>query len=335
MKLLIIFLIVHIFIFFLIVVLKSLKAIKCDGVAVFTALLIPIWGLLMLFCQVVSDAHSNREANEIDTGRMQTHEAKKSISIDRSEKDVVPISEAMTINDEKKGRELVMDILYGVSRSITVDEDTIKEKVVPLEEALVVNDTATRRSLIIDVLYSNPNDYISQLYEAKANGDTEVVHYAATALAEIQKEYDLAFQSILKRRALNPDDKNLENEYLVTMERYINSNLLTGDALNGQLRKYCELLEEKLNKNEIKGRWSLLNKKANADLKLRDVMALDHDIELMMEHWPDRDGVYRFKMQSAMLKKDSSMIKSIIAEIYRKDIHVSSELKNLISFWEN
>ena len=335
MKFLIIFLIIHILISLLLVILKALKILKCEGIVLFTTLLIPVWGFFMLLCQMLSDAHSNRKGTEIDTGRMKADEAKKSISIERSEKDIVPISEAITINDENKGRELVMDILYDVSRSITVDEDDIKEKVVPLEEALVVNDTATRRSLIIDVLYTNPNDYISQLYEAKSNGDTEVVHYAATALAEIQKEYDLAFQNIMERRALNPDDENLDNEYRATMERYINSGLLTGDALHGQLRKYSEMLEEKLNKNEIKGRWTLLNKKANADLKLRDTAALDHDIELMMEHWPERDGVYMYRMQSAMLKKDSSMIKSIIAEIHQKDIFVSSELKNLIHFWES
>ena len=324
----------HLLICLILLILRLVKVLKCDYILIFISLFIPVWGVLMLLLKVVSDINENRKAKKIEVERPTAEEDKKSISISSDDKDIVPLSEALVVNDETTRRDLMVDILYNVNQSIVVDDDELMEKIVPIEEALVVNDTATRRALIIDVLYSNPGDFITQLHNAKANGDTEVVHYAATALAEIQKEFDLKFQSIAERKALHPDDKKLDDEYRNLLENYINSHLLEGDGLKKQLRIYSDLLDKKLDNYNVKGRWSIVNKKADADLKLQDTDALDEDIRLMQNEWPDREGVYMFKMQSAILKKDIKLIRSIIDEIKEKNIHMSAELRNLIGFWE-
>ena len=334
MELYMILIFAHLFVVFLLFVFRIFKILKCEYILLFTALLVPVWGLIMLVIKMVSDRHNDRKGEQIEVERPRADEEKKSIQVDSAEKDIVPISEALIFNDKLKKRELMMDILYSVNKSIVIDEDEMKEKVVPLEEALVVNDTATRRALLIDVLYKNPGDYISQLYEAKANGDTEVVHYAATALTEIQKDYDRQFQEIADRMCEMPNDERIENEYLQLLESYITSGLLSGDGLTNQLEKYSCLLGEKLGKNEMKGRWTLLNKKANADLKLKNSEALDKDVELMAENWPSREGTYMFKLQSAILKKDSRLIRKTIKEIKDKEIFMSYELRNIVKFWD-
>lgn len=324
---------VHVLICFILLMLRVFKVLKCEYILIWVSLIIPLFGVIMLIAKVVSDKHQDRKGSKIEIEKLVAEEEKKSISVDTESNEIVPLSEALVVNDETTRRDLMVDILYNVNSSVIVEEDE-NDDVVPLEEALVVNDTATRRALIIDVLYSNPNDFITQLYNAKANGDTEVVHYAATALAEIQKEFDLKFQSIEERRALDPDNKEIEDEYQALLENYISSHLLEGDALRKQLKIYSDLLAQKLDDTKKKGRWTLLNKKANADLKLADIQALDEDIRIMQEEWPDREGMYMFKMQSAILKKDSELVKNIIKEIKEKNVYLSSELRSLISFWE-
>ena len=329
-----IILIAHFLICLVLLALTFFKVIDVEYISIFIAFFIPVWGLLMLLFKVLSDKDQERKGVLIEIERPTAEEEKKSISIDSENKEIVPLSEALVVNDEHTRRDLMVDILYNVNNSVIVDEDEMSDSVVPLDEALVVNDTATRRALIIDVLYNNPSDYVSQLYNAKANGDTEVVHYAATALTEIQKEFDLKFQKIAERKANNPDDEELNEEYQMVLENYISSHLLEGDALKKQLRIYSELLGEKISKTSVKTRWSLLNKKANADLKLEDIEELDKDIKLMQRDYPDREGMYMFKMQSAILKKDVKLVHKIIDEINEKDIYLSSELRNLIMFWD-
>ena len=108
-----------------------------------------------------------------------------------------------------------------------------------------------------------------------------------------------------------------------------------GDALRSQLKKYSELLEKKLSRDNVKGRWKLINKKASADLKLEDVKALDRDVEYMIAIWPERDGGYYYKIQSAVLKKDNELIVQVISEIRERNIYMSAELKSLVKFWNS
>ncbi len=325
---------IHIIVCAVVLALRILRIIKCGYINIFIAFFVPVWGMVMLIRKRYSDRHSEREGDTIDAQRPTAELEKKSIPIDQEEKDIVPLAEALAVNDSVTRRDIMMDILYSVNKSIVVENDELKEKVVPIEEALVVNDTATRRNLIIDVLYSNPSEYVAQLNDAKENKDTEVVHYAATALAEIQKDFDLKFHDIMMRKAENPDDDATDNEYQVLLENYIASGLLEGDALRNQLRNYSELLDKKISRRDTKGRWTLLNKKADADVKLRDAKALDKDIALMMKRWPEHENVYLYRMQSAMLKRDSAHIRRIIKEIRDKNIYLSAELRGLVQFWD-
>ena len=335
MKILIILFVVHFWVFVVFLLLRIFRIVLVDYTSLFIMLFIPVWGTAMMLDRFISDKNSDRQAWTIEVEHPSADEEKKSITLSDEDNDIIPLSEALVINDPKVRRELMLDILYNVNKSIVIDEDEMKEKVVPLEEALVVNDTATRRSLIIDVLYTNPGGFVSQLYDAKANGDTEVVHYAATALTEIQKDFDLQFQDIMERKALSPDDESIDNEYQVLLEEYISSGLLEGDGLKQQLKIYSELLGKRLMQDGIKGRWTLLNKKANADLKRGDTDALDEVVESMISRWPDREGGYLFKIQSAVLKKDKALIKSVIQEIRDHGIYISSELRSIVSFWDD
>ncbi len=332
-KLILIILIIHILVCLILFVLRTVKIIKCEYITVFIAFFVPVFGEIMLIRKRHSDRHSDRQADEIDIVRPVAEEDKRSIVVDQDNKEIIPLSEALVINDASTRKEIMMDILYNVNRSIIVDDDELKEKAVPLEEALVINDVPTRRNLIMDVLYTDPGDYVAQLNNAKENSDTEVVHYAATALAEIQKDFDIQFHDIMKRRQLDPEDKEIDNEYQILLENYISSGLLEGDALRSQLVNYSKLLARRLEDEATRGRWSLINKKAEADLKLRDLKELDKDIEYMEERWPLREKMYVYKIQSAVLKKDSESIRKTFEQMKSRNVHMSLELKSIARFW--
>lgn len=332
-KLITIIMIIHILTCLVLLILRTVKLIKCEYITVFIAFFIPVWGEVMLIRKRYSDRHSDRQADDIDIVRPVAEENKRSIVVEQDEKEIIPLSEALVINDAATRKEIMMDILYNVNRSIVVDDDELKEKAVPLEEALVINDVPTRRNLIMDVLYTDPGDYVAQLNNAKENSDTEVVHYAATALAEIQKDFDIQFQELMKRRQLDPEDSEIDNEYQILLENYISSGLLEGDALKNQLINYSRLLAHRLEDEATRGRWSLINKKADADLKLRDTDELDKDIEFMEKRWPVRENLYVYKVQSAVLKRDINGIRQTFEQIRRNHIHMSLELKSIARFW--
>ncbi len=323
-------LLVHYIISILILVHKYLKGSRLEYIDIIVAFLIPMFGLILTYYKWKSNINEDDEGKRPDVMRASFENIKGTASMRTTDSDIDAVkAEEQNREDEfgDKGE------YFDVRRSIVMDEDELKEKAVPLEEALVVNDKAARRELIIDVLYSNPGNYVPQLFDAKSNGDTEVVHYAATALTEIQKEFDLKFRDIMLKRAENKDSKQLDKEYRELLESYINSGLPEGEGLENQLRKYSEILGKEILGEVTDKKWNLIQKKAETDLRLKDRGALEGDLRLMMDEWPDKEKTYVFRIQQAVLIRDRKLMDEITKEIDEKNIHLSHELKELIYFW--
>ena len=154
----------------------------------------------------------------------------------------------------------------AVHKSILMDEDPVENRVVPLEEAFLINNPATRRELLMEVMYADPNDYVEQLKEARENDDTEVVHYAVTALAELQKDYETKFQKLEWRLHKDPGDGEAVDAYLELLRRYLLSGIAEGSDRKLKRKLYSHMLEKKLREQpDRKGLWQ---EKAKVDLKI-------------------------------------------------------------------
>lgn len=141
------------------------RALEVEGYFLPVALLVPVWGPL---CVVL--LHTSHRLTD---GQL----------LDRT-------LEKLRINEE-------------IYKNILVAENEEKDTVVPLEEALLVNSPAQKRKLILSVLTDDPAGYYDLLQQARMDDDSEVVHYASTALAQISKEADLKLQQqeqLLKKR---------------------------------------------------------------------------------------------------------------------------------------
>lgn len=93
--------------------------------------------------------------------------------------------------DQESKREVGIEKLKindEIHRSILMEEEPARDLIVPLQEALLINDASTRRQLIMDILYHDTGEYVDVLNKARMNDDVEVVHYATTAMVELQKD---------------------------------------------------------------------------------------------------------------------------------------------------
>ncbi|SEA67987.1 hypothetical protein SAMN05216349_12238 [Oribacterium sp. KHPX15] len=321
-------------------ILMKLRRLHHSYVNLFIAVFIPIFGLIFMLAKKSSDIRSDRTAFDIDL-EVKPDDDEKILNAssdlkfeDADDEEDSSKPEAAEDATRSSGGDTMMDVISDIKKSIVISDDSAAGNVVPLSEALAINDTKTKRALIIDLLYSNPTDFVQQLFYAKSNGDTEVVHYAATALTEIQKDFDLKLNDLLNKKALYPDDHKLDLDYMNLLEKYIASGLLSGERLKSNLRKFSDLIAGELMKDNVKGRWSLINKKANADLQLQDLKALYEDIDYMTKRWPEREGIYIYLLHWAILKKNRTLINDIISQIKKKVEYIPEELRDLMDFWD-
>lgn len=184
----------------------------------------------------------------------------------------------------------------------------------------------------MDVLYDDPEGYVEQLQEASVNDDTEVVHYAVTALIELQKEFEQKLLKLERKRKHEPDNQEYREEYFHLVEQYVESGLSEESSLKAYLRIYSGLLEEELQK---KGEsFSLYRKKARADLKQKEYDSAYQSIRKLIEGWPDRETGYLEQMEYYAALKDRDGIKKTIKEIRDGEVHLSPAGRAAVGFWQ-
>lgn len=224
----------------------------------------------------------------------------------------------------------VNDFVY---RSILVEENSAEERIVPLEEALLINNSGTRRELMMEIMYDNPNDYVELLKEARTNDDTEVVHYAVTALTELQKEYDLRFQELDYKMDKEPDNEGLTDDYLDLLKRYLNSGIAEGNDRKLKMQIYSDMLAKKI----VSWPDTLIyrREKAEVDLRLGNDTDIYRDIEYIIRHWSSDEAGYLLMIQYYSLVKNREGIEKVIADIRKKKVHLTPDGRRQIRFWQS
>lgn len=291
----VVFLVLHIVICIVVYVLIRIGILKCGRAVMPLAVLVPVWGLGSL---VVLEFYARGSGH-----------AREEVGLEK-----------LKINDE-------------VHRSILMEEDPVEHMIVPLEEALLVNDPATRRQLMMEVMYSDPDDYVGQLQEARMNDDTEVVHYAVTALAELQKEYELRFQKLYHRMEENPEDERLLAENIALTEQYLASGLPEGNAFRAQLHRYSDLLKQQIGKAEES--LSLYCKKIEADLLLGEYETACQEIETVLERWPQEESGYLYLLKYNSLIRSREGIDRVLAMIRQREVYLSAKGRSETEFWNS
>ncbi len=290
----ILFLLIHILLCVGIYILIRLSILKCSRMIMPLVCLVPVFGTA---CLVVLEIRTRGK-----------QEVREEIGLEK-----------LKINDE-------------VHRSILMEEDIGEEQVVPLEEAFLINAPSTRRELMMEVMYSNPDDYVRQLKEARMNDDTEVVHYAVTALAELIKEYDLDFQELDWELEKDPDSPEIIDRYLKLLDRYLSSGLPEGNDRILKMRTYGEMLEKKLtHKKDSLGLWK---EKIQVDLQLKEYAAAYEEIQEVLKRWRKEETGYLLLLQYYQEAGDRDGIDRVLKTIEQRKIYLTPEGREAVRFWQ-
>ncbi|MCD7834093.1 MAG: hypothetical protein LUH00_08910 [Lachnospiraceae bacterium] len=287
------FLIIHLLICLLLYVLMRIHILRCSRMIMPLAVFVPVWGIGTLLVLEIRTRGKGEIREEVGI-------------------------EKLLNNDE-------------VYRSILMEEDTTEDRVVPLEEALLINDPSMRRELMLDIMYDDPEKYSDQLLSARTNDDTEVVHYAVTALAQMQTRYDVQFQELEREMVRRPEDLRLTEDYLSLLKRYLGSGLAEGNNRRIRLRRYAALLKEKAGREpeSVSWRYAL----AEAELELGEYEAAREDMEQIIRQWPAEESGYLLLIDYFAQMRDRDGIDAVLSEIQKQQVYLSAAGREKVQFW--
>lgn len=217
-----------------------------------------------------------------------------------------------------------------IHRSILVEGGEDAESVIPLEEALLVNDAAQKRKLILSVLTDDPAGYYDLLQQARLNDDSEVVHYASTALAQISKEADLKLQQMEQKYAAAPDDPEVLEEYCDYLEEYVSSGFVQGKAAEIQQNQLEQLLKKRIGGHK---NYTLGCTLAAVQLDLGAYDRAAETLDGLIERWPQRETPWLLRLRRAAALQDGAAVQDILRQIDEKEVYLSSKGRETIRFW--
>jgi len=214
---------------------------------------------------------------------------------------------------------------------ITLRAPKKDEEVVPLEEALIINDRGTRKGLVFDTLLEDPLDNIDILLLARENNDADTAHYANTTISKIQRDFQLQIQKLAVEIENSPDNIELLDRYIHTLDRFINSGLSEAYLLRKQRIILSDLLDRRLQRTDPD--------RLFLDLKIQNCIALGEINEasrinnLRIEKWPRDEKSWLNELQISVASRDAMRLKQVITHAESADINWTENGREKIAFW--
>lgn len=111
---------------------------------------------------------------------------------------------------------------------------------VPMEEALIISDRRDTRRLLLDVLKEDRDQYINSIYRATDNEDSEVSHYAASAITDIMDKFKEKEKILSTKYNEDKNDEGIAETYW----RYLSEFLMTKVLSSVEQDRYLKRLQD-------------------------------------------------------------------------------------------
>lgn len=228
-----------------------------------------------------------------------------------------PTLERMRVEDQER-------------RSVLVEDRSAIADTVPLEEALIVDTPQQKRSLMLSILNENPSRYIGLLQQARLNEDAEVVHYAATAMAQISTKEDMRLRRLERAYAANPASDTALDEYCDCVGEYLASGLIQGHARQMQRQRYAELLALRLERHFDS---NVARSLARVRIDLGDDGGARSVIDELLARDPESGDAWLLRLSLEASRQDGAAVAAVVDEIRRRHVYLGADGRQTLRFW--
>jgi hypothetical protein len=111
---------------------------------------------------------------------------------------------------------------------------------VPIEEALIISDNKSVRKLLLDVLREDSKSSAKSILKAVEHKDSEVSHYAASAISDIINEFKIKEKQFREDYYIDKENVELSRRYVDYLYDFLEQNILS----TAEQKLYCGMFEQ-------------------------------------------------------------------------------------------
>lgn len=237
----------------------------------------------------------------------------------------------------KNRREIVSikDLSFSKEKIETLMKDNMETALnkVPLEEALEVSNVQNTRRLLLNVLKEDTDSYIPSINQATANPDSEVSHYAATAMTDIINKFKQNEKKLKSNYEQNPE----EPESALLYWKHLSEFLQTGVLPPVEQERYFNILEKLTVELESDERTFLSGETYHTLTNLS--LALDKParakvwVEQAFKLYPDDLSSYKAGLKYYYETKQFEHFKELLEKLKGTEVSLDYETLELVRFY--
>ena len=216
----------------------------------------------------------------------------------------------------------------GIHRRVNWEKEM---NIVPLEESLLINNAQTKRRLLLDALKEDSLQRISLMEMALKDEDTETSHYAAAALAEVQRKLLLDLQQLESKAEADPFNIAVLIPYAEVLKRFLSISLLDPRTYRRFFHVYSAVLSSLLEVYREEERYFV--DKINCELKNENFQEVLRYCEMFNRAFPNSETPYVMKLKLYFEIKNTESFNQTLKELKSSAIKLSNEGLKMVRFW--
>ena len=201
----------------------------------------------------------------------------------------------------------------------------------PLEDVLLLDSARERRSQMMSLLNDDPAQHLELLRQASMSTDVEVVHYATTAMSELNKEYDFRLQQAEKRYGDSPDDPEALDGYLNVLGDYLSKAMVPERIQRIQRGQYATLLEKRQSTRPTLENGAELVRQL---LLLGDMDRAGEVLTQLRKRWPKEQQVWLLELETAARTRDGEQLRLVLRRAEEEQIYLGAQAREMLRFWK-
>lgn len=222
-----------------------------------------------------------------------------------------------------------LQVQSEILRSIPTP-DGCDADIVPLEEAMLLNRSGIRRNLMLELLQGDPEEFYDLLEQARLNDDVEVVHYATTAMSELNKKYDLLLQKCTEACREAPEDRAALEALCDCLKIHLSLGLARGQVALLRRQEYIRALTKLEQLEETR---EILSRLAHQQLIAADPDAAEETVARMAERFPDAEETWMLRLACHVCRRDGRALQALLRSAQESSVYFRREAASQLAFW--
>lgn len=219
-------------------------------------------------------------------------------------------------------------------KSILSDDLQRGINTVPIEEALLESDQESTRQVLLDVLKSDYESSISILQKAIENNDSEVSHYASTAISDVLSRFKRNQKEIDEQYRKYSDDEEILTNYRKYVFKYLSYQIFP----EVECKRYLSLYEEIMQQN-----YELFPEKLEAkDFEDWICLLVKYDkkgdakrwLNTMEKEYPDQLATYKAELEFNF-HYDRKRFKEVLRKIKSSQVMLDEKTIEIVRFFQD